>query len=281
MPSKSIGQLEADLAAAVGRGDWADQMVALRDLAEIYATRGDADKALAYQAQAIDAARKTDAVSMLGEMLYNAGMWRLSLNEPGTAVGLLQEALSIARRLDIPDNVLNTLSVLAQAHAMTRPTEAIPFYEEARDLARELGDPALELHALNGLAYIGEQLGQQDMIFTNLSRALEIAEGQGESELIAPVHMSLGLTHAAGEDFEAAVAHFRQAVDAYRAAGDEAQAGRALGNLGTAYARLDDLPAAREALQRAVDLFTEIGLAQDARRAQLMVDTIEQSGRLP
>jgi len=281
MNPKSIGQLEADLADAVERGDWADQMVALRDLAEIYATRGDAEHAFAYQAQAIDAARETDAISMLGEMLYNAGMWRLSLNEPGAAVGLLQEALAIARRLDIPDNILNTLSVLAQAHALTRPKEAVPFYEEARDLARQLGDPALELHALNGLAYVGELLGQKDMILANLTRALEIATEQGEPSLTAPVHMSLGLTHAADEDFTSAVGHFQQAVEGYQAAGDEAQAGRALGNLGTAYARLDDLPAALKALQRAADLFRKIGLIRDAHRAQMMADTIEQSGRLP
>lgn len=281
MSSITIGQLEADLADAVQRRDDAGQLVALRGLAEIYAGRGDAEQALAYQYQAIDMARQLDADSILGELLYNAGTWRLSLNQPAAALPLLIEALDLARATGIDENVLSTVSVLAQAQAMTAPKDAIPLYEEARDLARRMDDPAHELHALQGLAWIGQQLGQKGMILDNLTRALAIVEGAGDPGLAAPVHMSIGLTHAADEDFANAAACFEQAVEAYRAAGDGAQAARALGNLGTAYGRESRFDAARDALQQAADLFAELGMAQDAHRAQMMADTITQSGKLP
>jgi tetratricopeptide (TPR) repeat protein len=275
MPPLTIGDLERRLADARLNGDRAAEKQALRDLARAYEQAELWDRALSAEESALALARGGDRVEE-GEILDRIGVLLIAADQPEEAVEVLERSLAITRELGERRYEGLVLADLAHATALLHAPDALPLYEQALAAAREVGTPPEQLHVLQGLAWLGEKLGRKDLIVGSLTQALDLARGLGWRGVEARQLMSLGLAHAAAQEFGAAEPFFYQAAAAFEAVGDRREGARALGNLATARARQGHAPEAIVALETALGLFEQLGMPEDVARAQAMLAALRE-----
>jgi DNA-binding SARP family transcriptional activator len=121
---------------------------------------------------------------------------------------------------------------------------------------RELADRAARAEAHRWLAFACAELGEFDTAHRELRQALELYAGDDRG--LAGAHLAVSWTYDRQERQVEALAHGRQALELYRAAGARAGQARALNIVGWCEARLGDAAAVADC-ERAVSLHHELG----------------------
>ncbi len=137
--------------------------------------------------------------------------------------------------------------------------QAIEHYEQALEIAREIGDRRSEGIALgslgNAYAALGESRRAIELYEQSLAIYCEI--GDRRSEGAALCHW--GAANAALGETRRAIEHFEQALEIARNIGDKRGEGATLGNMGAAYADLGETRRAIELYEQALAIDREIG----------------------
>jgi DNA-binding CsgD family transcriptional regulator len=152
-------------------------------------------------------------------------------------------------------------------------------YEAAYDVIlpavetyHSLGAPFIEqeLDAVEGLAGLGRiEEGRAIMV-----RAEEAAQAVHSRWTVAAVARARGVLAAAADDLEDAEASLGEAVEVGTAAGDRLELGRSLLALGTVQRRRQQKQAARETLNRALEIFDGLGAPIWAERTRRELNRI-------
>ena len=121
---------------------------------------------------------------------------------------------------------------------------AVDFYEQALNLAREIGDKQSEGRWLGNLGnthyFLGNYQKAIDYYQSALNIAKEIGDKQGEGSWLG----NLGLAYDSLSDHPKAIGYDEQALDLAREIGDKRAEGAWLGGLGNSYVYLGDHPKA-------------------------------------
>jgi tetratricopeptide (TPR) repeat protein len=165
-------------------------------------------------------------------------------------------------------------------YRLGRVHEAVLLYEQARSMAREIGDWAGEgiwignlgacystlgqteraiEHYQQALSDIYARLGQTERAIEHFQQALDIAREVGDRSAEGSWLGSLGDTYDTLGQTERAIEHYQQALDIARQVGDRSGEGSWLGSLGDTYDTLGQTERAMEHYQQALDIAREIG----------------------
>ena len=157
-----------------------------------------------------------------------------------------------------------------------RTSDAEPLYRRSLEVARRLGYHAGVAHALNCLAGLAQRRGNLRHAAQLLSDAALLAEAHGEMPVLALIHINLGILADIRGDKESAVGHYRAALSASEAAGDDRQTLWVLVNFGLLLGRQGSFAEAERTVTRGLslaraqgDAFHE-GLLQE-NRAELLL----------
>jgi tetratricopeptide (TPR) repeat protein len=138
-------------------------------------------------------------------------------------------------------------------------SDALAVHGSAHGAAVDIGDPAAQAHASNGLGTAHLRLGRYRLAEAHLRDALELFQTVGDPTGQARVLGSLGNIEKRLGRYQAAIGHHECALALFRQVGDPAGEARSLTNLGIAEARLGRHQAAADRLRRALKLCREAG----------------------
>ncbi|MBN1139964.1 MAG: AAA family ATPase [Anaerolineae bacterium] len=140
----------------------------------------------------------------------------------------LQEALALARALDDPVKLAETLHMLCRYHFFGGDVElAGQLCQEAIDLSRQAGDTRLEANVLRQQSLICRRSGRHEEAWTALERALDLSRQIGDPQLEVLNLNVAGTVHYKQGDYARALTVWQAALQAEVA-----------GNLGEAYQAL-------------------------------------------
>jgi len=221
-----------------------------------YAMRlGDPSQALSYQQEALRLARQLSEPGILLHCLRQSTGLYLLLNQPDTALQLMQEVTAVCEQVDELPLRANAQVYLGQhLNLCGRFTEAIQILEQSVPVLRSLGyryGMAYGEYAL-GLAYVMN--GEYEHGEATLRSAHQIAEQGGFlREQVVALH-TLGMATVAQGNLAQAADYFSQAVQRYRSMQFAGELAMSLGGLAHAQAAAGQLDSARDSLREALPL---------------------------
>jgi DNA-binding CsgD family transcriptional regulator len=268
--------LEAEYRQAGELGDEQSRAALCFHLTQLETRAGRAAEARAYAEEGWALEEAAGREQSRAVNLYARALADAHFGDPGLARGLAEEALAVFERLGDHFFTMHARSVLAfLALAEGAFEEALAALEGMRERRARIGigEPGIfpfdadEIEALVGAGRIDEAEALAD--------ELEARGGQLErARLLATGARCRGLVLAARGDLQAAAAALEQALDEHTRLPVPLEHGRTLLALGTVQRRTNQKRAARESLEQALAIFTEIGARLWVEKARVEMGRI-------
>ena len=173
--------------------------------------------------------------------------------------GEAQQALAVARDVDDPALLVRALTACGYTAAAQNAKAAGPYFAEALDLARSLGDPWRLSQILAWQARGASVAGDPITTRAAAEEGRDLAEGIGDRFISRQCRWCLGLAQTLQGDLAGAVAQFREVAAEATAAHDETWRAASLGGQALALAAQGETGAARAAADAAVEGAAEVG----------------------
>ncbi|HEX3303943.1 MAG TPA: tetratricopeptide repeat protein [Thermomicrobiales bacterium] len=150
-------------------------------------------------------------------------------------------------------------ALAAMAEELGNFEVAIPGYERALDIAREIGDEHLQAHANTALGNVGLARGNYDESVSRSRDALALFERLGDRRGIAGCHHNIATVAYHRGDLEAAEAGYRHAMEELAAIGDERSRVMILANIGVIAFERRDFETAQQIQEEAAATMRSMG----------------------
>ena len=206
------------------------------------------------------------------EIVFRLGVCRYKLSSVSTAVALLDEALALAERSDMPADGLRSdiYHWRSRCHLRQRDFEAArEDAEHALELAEGVGDRRKMADAYFQASLVAERTGHWVLSRNYAERAKNLFQELDDERTVGRLLNNLGgLSLLLGKP-EQAIEQLKASFAAAVEVDSQADAGQAVNGLATVYLRLGDWAAAEENAREALrlldgreDFLDEIGQAQ-------------------
>jgi len=252
-------------------------------LAHLYLQVGRIDDAVATYRESIEYARRSRDDQGLAQALHAAATVLLGLGEVDQAIEYLAESAPIFGQLEDHESQLAVTVQLAALYDQSdRAADAMAAWVSARQRARDLGDLAQEVVAIEGLAgATRKQLGDPLAAVPYYEEALTKARQLGDQKAVGRLLNTLGVIAWDRGSYREAADSYEQALTAFRDAGESEGVGLALASLGATYAKLGDAARARYHVLEAVDASRDGGHRKVAGYALSLLGDLElEAGKL-
>jgi len=174
--------------------------------------------------------------------------------------GVQQSALAVADRVADRVGQANALSGLGAAHSCLGEHDlAYTYLRRAIALFGELGDPLGQARTLVPLGIICERRGEHTDALHHTERALELYQAAGHRPGVAYAMNNIGWYHAELGHYREAIARCEQAAELHREFGDQNGVAEALDSIGYAYHKLGDYPVAVRFYEQSVEVLRGCG----------------------
>ena len=203
------------------------------------------------------------ALQCLGSTLAVAG-------QP-EALARLEEALAIRRETgDTLGQAQTAVSISDAYRQLQGPEAAYDHSVRLLDLVREVNDPALLAHSLNGLGVVCHELGRREEAAAYYREALRTAL-PSNTNISAYFLGNIGRIHLDSGRLDEAIAALTESHASHTASGDLLGQALALQFLGKSHRASGDYDEARDALLRALELYQSLKseAGADAIRTEL------------
>lgn len=222
---------------------------------------GDYDQGTRLLHQALELARQigdrlseANALAILGRI---AGLWR---GDYETGLANLEAAMRIARELDDRPTLMFILRQLGNHASITGQSALAQNYlAESLALAREFDDKESAANALNSLGENTRGMGDFSLALAYYDEALGLLDKHTNPSLQAMLKLNRGFAFLALADYKQAWAAAAEALELTQEQGIDYLVGGCWQTLGGAAIGLGDLPAARENLTNALEIFYQMG----------------------
>jgi CHAT domain-containing protein len=159
-----------------------------------------------------------------------------------------------------PSDALQALTLRATPDEMLgRYDQITKIYLTVRARARERGDKFYEASATQNLAYVASRKGEMVRAAAMFENVLPLIDRDRNPDFYATVVGNLGHTLIALGDFDRALMLQTEALEMFRARGDDGQTARTLAELGAIQFRTGDVERALDSLRSALPLFENAG----------------------
>jgi len=236
---------------------------------------GDYPEAQAHAETALALARQYDLSVLASDALASLGFMFTDQGEYDRAETYLAEALPLAQAgsdIKIQCFVLSSLAYV-NARRANWP-EAERYYRATRDLALQINDTERYLVALNGLGIVVRFLGQHETARQYWDEVVATGLAAGYRFALMSALNNLGSLCDEHGDFAGAIRYYEQAIEIASESGSRQREALLAANMGEAYLKLNNLPAARQQLHTA--LSTSLSL----RALPVVLGTVMFFGRL-
>lgn len=223
-------------------------------------------KALLEESQAAIAG--LDDAGEMGLFHLTLGVVMSRSGRPAEGYGMMEEALTLARRAGLPVLEMDALTSMGYHHWLQSAfSQAEACQESALEISRRLKDVRAEGYILFLLGVIKENRGLLAEAMAANEFSLKIAHELGDIQREnQALNQQAALCDNQGR-VEEALTYFTRVLDNARLLGNLRLEAMSLNNQGTSFQRLGDYAAARRAYDQALQLFTEINFRRGVSMA--------------
>jgi tetratricopeptide (TPR) repeat protein len=245
----------------------------LFDLAQLYETTGEYDKAGEFYARLVaQDANYVDALLALGRVEIRRG-------NPQGGLESLARAQSLAIRLDNPQQRAAIAHAMGVAYkVMNKPEEALRQYQEALDIRTRLGEKRGIAVSLNEMAQVLESLGRADEARASYQKALGVRRDIGDRRGIGDTLIDLGNFLSDRGQYDEALRLFKESLQIQHEVGEPAGEALCLHNIGNVYLSKGQFDDALTYFERALQLRETLKVPGDI--ADTVHNLAETSSRL-
>ncbi len=245
----------------------------LFDLAQLYETTGEYDKAGEFYARLVaQDGNYVDALLALGRVEIRRG-------NPQGGLESLARAQSLAIRLDNPQQRAAIAHAMGVAYKlMNKPEEALRQYQEALDIRTRLGEKRGIAVSLNEMAQVLESLGRADDARASYHKALAVRREIGDRRGIGDTLIDLGNFVNDRGQYDQALSFFKESLQIQLEIGEPAGEALCLHNIGNVYLAKGEFDDARTYFERALRLRETLKVPGDI--ADTVHNLAETSARL-
>lgn len=179
---------------------------ALNNIGNIYLDQGQLERAIEHYAESLVIAEEIGYTAQVGFAHRNIGAALSRLNRAADALARYESALAVWRKIGRRAEIAWTLKNIGalRLFQLDDPAGARAALVEALALAREVGDPEAEGHALYELGNLARLGGNPARALAQFDEALAIARRIGSPDLEYQVHGGRGVAlHALGRTADA------------------------------------------------------------------------------
>jgi predicted ATPase/DNA-binding SARP family transcriptional activator len=260
---RELDNIRAALDWCLSSGRVEDALRALSALERFWRARGHLTEVRGLLSQGLATA---DGVSpaVRARALWTAGHEAMIQSDYRAAVPVFEEALDIFRELEDDRHAVFALCELARALSSQEEFDrAQRVGEEALAMAETAGDDRAASAALDTLAMLAGYRGQNDQAQTLSERSLILRRSLGDPHLIATSANTLGLSAMRVGDLDTAERAFEECLGLAREIGEKVLTAAALCALGEIALSRGEPPLAAERLLEAFRLYHELGDDRD------------------
>jgi tetratricopeptide (TPR) repeat protein len=245
----------------------------LFDLAQLYETTGEYDKARDYYGKLVaQDGNYVDALLALGRVEIRRG-------NPQGGLESLTRAQSLAIRLDNAEQQAAVDHAMGVAYKlMNRPNDALRLYREALDIRTRLGEKRGIAVSLNEMAQVLESLGQADEARASYQKALAVRREIGDRRGIGDTLIDLGNFFSDRGQYDEALALFKESLQIQHDVGEPTGEALCLHNIGNVYLSKGQFDDALTYFERALRLRETLKVPGDI--ADTVHNLAETSSRL-
>ena len=194
------------------------------------------------------------------DILFRLGVSRYKLASIATAVSLLDQALVLAERSELPCDLLRAdiLGWRSRCRRHQRDFEAArEDVERALELAQAMDDRRAIANAYYQASLVTERMGHSIASRNYAQRARALYEELNDRRTVGRLTQNLGGLHLLLGKPSQAVDQLKAAFAIAVESGSKPDAAQALGNLGTVHLHLEEYDAADDCARRALELFDD------------------------
>ncbi len=221
-------------------------------------TNGDVRQAIDLLAQARSLSEAPEFSDIdRAEVLFRLGTCRYALSSISTALGLFNEALTLAERSGLPCDLLrsNILGYRSRCYRRQRDFEAArEDVERALELAKAVDEPRAVARVYFNASLVAERQGHWALARTYAERAKAQYEELSDRLNVSRLMNNLGgLNFLLGKP-EEAIVHLKEAFRVALDMGENAEAAQAVSSLAQVHLRTGDIATAEEQSRHALEL---------------------------
>lgn len=175
-------------------------------------------------------------------ILRNIGLAYADLGETEQAISYYQQTIDLARENSDKETESDYLGNLGAIYSdMGQYDEAISYHKQALAIARELEIKESEARHLDNLGLSHASLGQYEQAITYHEQALTIAREFEDKAIESDYLNSLASTYSSSSEFEEAISRYKQALGIDKELDNKQAQARDLSSIGEAYTNLGQI----------------------------------------
>jgi tetratricopeptide (TPR) repeat protein len=250
-------------------GNTAQTPIVLNNIAALYSDQGRWSEAITYRKRAFDRQLQLGDRRNAAATAANLGAVYLVTRDHRTAQEALQQALELARPFHELSMGLALSGLGTSALYQGNAHEALPWFEQALEVYRKIGDRRQESRALAYLAEARERLGEIGQAADLLAQSLAIARPTGDQTLVGESLLRQARVAAASGKAGDGLRIALEAAEAFRKGGNFSYEIRALEAAGEAAIKSGNLPEALKQTDAAIERAEQIraGMNEEQNRS--------------
>jgi len=251
------------------------QLLWLNELAFLYSTRGDLDRAEAIYRNALAIEEKLGRLEGMASEYGNLGNIYQMRGELDQAETMHRKSLAIEEKLGRLEGMAGEYGNLGLIYRMRGDLDqAETMQRKAIAIFEKLGQLAGMASGYGNLGNIYQMRGDLDQAETMQRKAIAIFEKLGQLAGMASEYGNLGLMYETRGDLDQAEAMHRKSLAIFEKLGQLEGIASAYCNLGNVYYARADLDQAEAHWTKARDLFAQIGMPHMVAEVQRSIDTL-------
>jgi eukaryotic-like serine/threonine-protein kinase len=199
-------------------------------LAGLYENAGSFDKARAEYNKVLSADPKHF------EALFGLGRVEIQLNNPQGALDYLNNAQSVAIRLENDEAKGKILHAIGVAYMrMNKYDDALRYYQDALTTRTKVGQKGAIASTINQIAQVENRMGKADSALSHYNDALKLFREVGDKSDTAAVLLNLGSFHMERAKYDDALKFLKESLPIQQELGNAKNEALCLNNIGGAY----------------------------------------------
>ncbi len=268
---QAIAYFERCIKAREMRGDVYEVGRSYLNLAVVYWGLSDFDVAADYMRDSLQTFQKIGYTHGIATCYNNLGVIFYTLGQYSQAIENYERSLHIRQAIGDVQGIADVYNNLGEVyHALGDRQHAQTYLKQAVQMFIELGDQATLFDAWRLLAEVELELGELAEALDYAQQALILAQELGNLEYEGIAHRVLGQIYRGKGALAQGLVHVEKSHTLLMTTGNKLELGRSYCELGTIELEMGQ-DQGREALEKAIEIFEELGLENYMRKAQAIL----------
>ena len=258
---KALASYEQALQMAQSIKEQEGEASTLNSIGVLYTYQKKYEKALSFYEQALqirnilkDKVGEASTLANIGLIYSKKGEYEISLTFFQKVTTIIK---TISSKPVILRNIITTLNTIGQLCERENFNTALNFYQQALEIANDLGDKENKGTILNNIGWIYDRKDDCDTALSFYQQALEITNDLGSKE--SAILNNIGLIYEKKREHEKALSFYWKALEIKRAIRDQEGESTILNNIGLVYLQEGENEKSLELHQQALKISKMIG----------------------